>query len=222
MQSLFGFLVALRAILEFLKNDYVFESQECRNLLEKAQSESFADIRSAYFIKVIEADNQAVTRTLSKNYLGFLSFNSTYASEEDIVSQACQPSALLSDLLSWTAGIVPLFTVWIIARAVLIGWRRCKTPNPTAEKTQEIEMTESDSPPRDSPPRAPQAPRAPLEPLELSPPRFCRDERQELLETEKRGIRRRKDRSKERKKFSVTEKITALSPSLRSRIMSSV
>ena len=197
--------VILRTFVQVVCDDYESKSNICETLIKKAVGETIPEIRSAYFLKVMETDNKAVAETFENYHIGFLGSNTTYASEEEIIAKACKMPYVTREFLSWTAGVMPLFVVWVVYLAV--KKISCKRDISVVE-IQEIEMTE---PPRDAPPRdipalyVPLAPRSPVKEKPLE------------------GIRRRKDRSKEKKKKSdgpsVMEKISALSPALKNRIM---
>lgn len=205
--------IILRTFVQYVCDDYAANSGECKTLLNKAVAETLPDIRSAYFLKVMEADNKAVHTTFAKYHIGFLACNTTYASEAEIMNQACKMPAMTLEFLDWTAGVLPLFVVWV----VFLAWRNtrylkcCKKPMQVVEIQQpEIELTE---PPRDTPPRSP---------LQVPMYQEQRDYRQEPLEKEKpEGIRRRTVRPARKKKDgpSVLETLTSLSPSLKNRIM---
>lgn len=206
--------IALRTFLQFVCDDYAVNNGSCKTLLKKAVAETLPDIRSAYFLKVMEADNELVKSTFAKYHIGFLASNTTYASEAEIMEQACKMPYATTEFLDWTAGVTPLVCVWF----VFLIWRNirhlkcCCKPKPIVVvevKEQEIEMT---APPKDTPPRSP-----------LQVPLYQntqhRDYRQEPLnKSERVGIRRRQPRKK-KDTPSVLEKITSLSPSLKSRIM---
>lgn len=206
--------IILRTFVQYVCDDYASVSGECNTLLNKAVAETLPDIRSAYFLKVMEADNKAVHTTFAKYHIGFLASNTTYASEAEIMNQACKMPAMTLEFLDWTAGVLPLFVVWVVFLASQHSryLKCCKSkPMQVVEIQQpEIEMTE---PPRDTPPRSP---------LHVPVYQEQRDYRQEPLEKEKpEGIRRRTVRPARKKKEgpSVLETLTSLSPSLKNRIM---
>ncbi len=209
--------IALRSFIQIVCDDYASKSGVCQNLLNKAVAETLPDIRSAYFLKVMEADNKAVAETFQSYYIGFLASNTTYASEDEIINNACKMPSVTFEFLSWTSGVVPLFAVYVFYLIFITVWKRCKQkPIKVVEiQESEIEMTE---PPRDTPPRSPLYVPRDVEPL------------QQIVEKPRHpGIRRRKDKSRERERGrprertppepSVMEKMRALSPSLRDRIM---
>ena len=201
--------VVLRTFVQVVCDDYDSRSNICETLVAKAFAETLPDIRSAYFLKVMEADNQAVAETFTKYHIGFLASNTTYASEEEIIAKACKMPYVTREFLGWTAGVMPLFVVWVVY--FVVKKISCKRDITVLEIHEaEIEMTEPprDTPPKDSPPLyVPLAPRSPAKEKPHS-----------------QGIRRRKAKSKERKKHpegpSVMEQISALSPALKNRIMS--
>lgn len=201
--------VLLRTFVQVVCDDYESKSNICETLIKKAVAETIPEIRSAYFLKVMETDNNAVAETFENYHIGFLVSNTTYASEEEIIAKACKMPYATREFLSWTAGVMPLFVVWVVYLAV--KKISCKRDITVVEiQEQEIEMTE---PPRDAPPRGIPAslyvPLAPRSPAKEKP--------------RNQGIRRRQGKGKERKKHvdepSVMEKITALSPALKNRIM---
>lgn len=200
--------VIVRTFVQVVCDDYDSKSNICETLVAKAFGETLPDIRSAYFLKVMEADNQAVAETFTNYHIGFLVSNTTYASEEEIIAKACKMPYVTREFLSWTAGVMPLFVVWVVY--LVLKKMSCKRDVIIEEQEPEIEMTEPprDAPPRDSPPLY--VPLAPRSPSKEKP--------------HGQGIRRRKAKSKERKKPdgpSVMEKMTALSPALKNRIMNS-
>tara|TARA_B100000963_G_C22547748_1_gene635251 strand:- start:50 stop:721 length:672 start_codon:yes stop_codon:yes gene_type:complete len=212
-----AFFVALRTFVQIVCDDYASKSGVCQNLLKKAFAETLPDIRSAYFLKVMEADNKAVSDTFKNFYIGFLASNTTYASEDEIVQNACKMPSITLEFLSWTSGVIPLFAVYVFYLFAKNLWKRFKRKPITVVKVKEkeLEMTE---PPRDTPPRSPLYVPRDVEPL------------QQVVEKPRHpGIRRRKDKSRERERGrprertpaepSVMEKMRALSPSLRDRIM---
>ena len=208
--------IILRTFVQYVCNDYASISGECNTLLNKAVAETLQDIRSAYFLKAMEADNQAIQNTFAKYHIGFLASNTTYASEAEIMNHACKMPAMTLEFLDWTAGVLPLFAVWVVFAA----WRNtrylkcCKSkPMQVVEIQQpEIELTE---PPKDTPPRSP---------LHVPIYQEDRDYRQEPLEKveQPKGIRRRTARPARKKKEgpSVLDTLASLSPSLKNRIMS--
>lgn len=210
-----AFFVALRTFVQIVCDDYVSKSGVCQNLLKKAFAETLPDIRSAYFLKVMEADNKAVADTFKTYYIGFLASNTTYASEDQIINKACRMPSLTLEFLSWTSGVIPLFAVYVFYLISVALWKRFKRKSIKVVeiKEPEIEMTE---PPRDKPPLTPLYVPRDVEPESMEKPRHM-------------GIRRRKDKSKERQRgrtrerttpeTSVLDQMRALSPSLKNRIM---
>ena len=207
--------IMLRTFVQYVCDDYASISGECNTLLKKAVAEPLSDIRSAYFLKAMEADNKAIQTTFAKYHIGFLASNKPYASEAEIMNQACRMPSVTLEFLDWTAGVLPLFAVWV----VFSMWRHtrhlkcCKSkPMQVVEIRQpEIELT---APPKDTPPRSP---------LHVPMYQEHRDYRQEPLEKEQRkGIRRRTVRPARKKKEgpSVLDTLKSLSPSLKNRIMS--
>ena len=197
--------VALRTFVQLVCDDYASKSTDCKSLVNKALAESLPDIRSAYFLKVMEADNKAIAETFETYYISFLASNTTYASEEQIIERACKMPYVTLEFLGWTSGVLSLFGVFVCYRFAVAIWKRCK-PRPMAvveiEEVEEIEMV---GPPKDTPPRTP-----------LYVPLTVVHEKPKHL-----GIRRRQGRSREREPPgpSVMEKLSALSPSLKNRIM---
>jgi hypothetical protein len=203
--------VALRTFVQVVCDDYASKSGVCENLLKKAFAETLPDIRSAYFLKVMEADNNATAETFAGYHIGFLASNTTYASEAEIIQHACKMPYMTREFLSWTAGVVPLFAAYLCFLILGSVWKRYNTkPITVVEIQEEIEMT---APPKDTPPRSP-----------LYVPRNAEPEPEK-----KPGIRRRQGRSRERIRQreqtfttegpSTLEKLSNLSPSLKNRIM---
>ena len=212
-----AFFVALRTFVQVVCDDYASKSGVCQNLLKKAFAETLPDIRSAYFLKVMEADNKAVADTFETYYIGFLASNTTYASEDQIINKACKMPSLTLEFLNWTSGVIPIFAAYVFYLFSLALWKRFKRKSIKVVeiKEPEIEMTE---PPKDKPPLTP-----------LYMPRNVEPEK-------KAGIRRRKGQSRDRGRDhrqsprreimprkhegpSVMEQMSALSPSLKNRIM---
>ena len=206
--------IILRTFVQYVCDDYATVSGECNTLLNKAVAETLPDIRSAYFLKVMEADNEAIQTTFAKYHIGFLASNTTYASEAEIMNQACKMPSVTLEFLDWTAGVLPLFAVWV----VFSMWQHsrdlkcCKSKPMQVVEIQEPE-TELTAPPKDTPPRSP---------LQVPMYHEQRDYRQEPLEKEQpEGIRRRTVRPARKKKEgpSVLDTLSSLSPSLKNRIM---
>ena len=86
-------------------DDYESNSNICESLFDKAVAETIPEIRSAYFLKVMEADNKAVAETFANYHISFLASNTTYASETEIIANACKMPYVTREFLSWTAGI---------------------------------------------------------------------------------------------------------------------
>lgn len=196
--------VFLRTFIQIVCDDYTSKGEVCEHLIKKAFAETLPDIRSAYFLKVIELDNAALAETFADYHISFLASNSTYASEQEIMNQACKMPYLTREFLSWTAGITPLFLVWVIYKIVL--YVRCRSKPMKVVKIEEpeveIEMTAPDRPP--------------MTPLYV--PRHVEPNSYD----EPKGIRRRvrkKEMEDKPKGPSVVEKLTALSPSIKNRIM---
>ena len=201
--------VILRTFVQVVCDDYGSQSNICETLVAKASAETLPDIRSAYFLKVMEADNKAVAETFAKYHIGILASNTTYASEEEIIEHACKMPYVTREFLGWTAGVMPLFIVWVVY--LIVKKISCKRNITVVEiKEPEIEMT---GPPRDAPP------------IDTSPPLYVPLAPRSPAKEKPRGmgIRRRQGKSKERKKKpegpSVMEQMNALSPALKSRIM---
>jgi len=212
--------VTLRTFVQVVCDDYASRSSVCGNLLKKAVAETLPDIRSAYFIKVMEADNEAIAQTFTTYHISFLASNTTYASEDEIINEACRMPQATREFLSWTSGMLPLIGVYV---CFLLAVRivACCFKKPIAvvqiDAVAEVEMTE---PPKDMPPRSP-----------LYVP-------QNLEPDKKAGIRRRRgqsrDKSRDRRQSphrqivmkpkktegpSVMEQMSGISPALKNRIM---
>ena len=201
--------VFVRFFIELLSNEYVAKSSTCQMLLDKAIAETLPDIRSAYFLKAVHADNRAVAETFAKYNLGFLAQNSTYPSETHIIENACKISYVTGEFLSWTAGVTPLFVVWV----VFLIWKKIR---PRKMQHVEIELPETPiTPELDKPPRTPV-----YKPNQQEYETEYQSNRDKgATQMMNAGIRRRKERRK--KTEGVLQKITSLSPSLKSRIMNS-
>tara|TARA_B110000858_G_C17715021_1_gene432472 strand:+ start:507 stop:1151 length:645 start_codon:yes stop_codon:yes gene_type:complete len=200
--------VILRTFVQIVCDDYKSNSNICESLFDKAVAETIPEIRSAYFLKVMEADNKAVAKTFANYHISFLASNTTYASETEIIANACKMPYVTREFLSWTAGILPLFSVWVVY--LVVKKISCKkNVVQIHEETQQNEdqnENQHDDEILDRPP--------------MTPPLYVGIPEKEKLRN--MGIRRRKDRTKERKQLvkpSVMEKITALSPALKNRIM---
>lgn len=198
-----GLFVILRTFVQIVCDDYESNSNICESLFDKAVAETIPEIRSAYFLKVMEADNKAVAETFANYHISFLASNTTYASETEIIANACKMPYVTREFLSWTAGILPLFSVWVVY--LVVKKISCKRDINVVEIHKEKHEFEDEI--LDRPPMTP--------PLYVGIP--------EKEKPRNMGIRRRKDRNKERAKQvvkpSVMEKITALSPALKNRIM---
>ena len=166
-------------------------------------------------MKAMEADDEALAKTLEKFKIGTLFSNTTYASEDEIMQYACQMPEYITEFLSWTAGVTPIVCVWI----VFLMWKnlrhlKCCSKQPmkvvVVEDDGEIELTEPPKNTMSTPPR-------PM-PRNLSVPRDLSNMDQVYLQKPKQhgGIRKRK---KKKEGPGVLEKLTSLSPSLKNRIM---
>lgn len=142
-------LAALRAFAQFVVDSYNVESQLCKDILMKAVQESIPSVKSAYFVTVMEEDQRAFFDTLQKYNLGFLAANTTYASEEEIQSQACKMPAIVTEALEWTAGLTPLVCVWMVYS--FFAWLKQKFRKVHVEPPKVIEKV-------DKPPRVPRQP----------------------------------------------------------------
>jgi hypothetical protein len=209
MKTALLIFVIFRTFLQFLCDDYVTRSKTCVNLLQKATAETLPDIRSALFLKVIEADNVAFSEALENYNIYLMDFNTSYASEQEIVDHACKIPPALSSFLEWTAGVLPLLVVYFMYRIYLYLSSKCQRPLEVVQiQEAEIELT---APPKDTPPRN-------IPPRDRS--------RQEPKAEPRPGIRRRQVRVRQREQLSnnagpsVLEKLKSLSPSLKNRIMS--
>jgi len=201
--------VALRVFVQLVTDEYVAKTDACQNLLEKAIAEPLQDIKSAYFLKVMQADNAAVAETFASYKLDFLASNTTYATEAEIINAACKPSYAVTEFLSWTAGVTPLFIVWV-SYVIAMKIVKCRKSKPI--QRVEIELPEAE-PELDAPPRTP-----------LYVPLHREEPKREPKREPKLGIRRRKPRGeprepKKEKGPTVMEKISSLSPALKNRIM---
>ena len=148
--------VILRTFVQVVCDDYASNSGVCDHLLAKAVAETLPDIRSAYFIKVMQADNEAIANTFTTYHISFLASDTTYASEDEIIYHACKMPYATREFLSWTAGVLPLFGVYVCFLLAVSLWNsmnRFKKPIAVVEVQEaEIEMT---APPKDTPPRSP-------------------------------------------------------------------
>lgn len=149
MKIYIALLVLLRTFTQSLVDTYTEDSSLCRHLLEKAIAEDIPSVKSAYFVTVMEEDQQAFFNSLKKYRIGFLASNTTYASEEEIQKQACRMPSFVTDALEWTAGITPLVVAWVVY--TIFSWLRVKCTNKTVYKTP-IKMVKKTL---DKPPRAP-------------------------------------------------------------------
>lgn len=142
-------LALARTFTQFVVDTYQEESQLCRSILEKAVQESIPSVKSAYFVSVMEEDQRAFFDTMQQYHLGFLAANTTYASEEEIQSQACKMPLYVSEALEWTAGLTPLVCVWMVYSVLL--WCRSRT------KSAPVRVVEKEAV-LDKPPRVPRKP----------------------------------------------------------------
>ncbi|MBP01958.1 MAG: hypothetical protein CMM25_03985 [Rhodospirillaceae bacterium] len=145
-------LVLLRTFTQSLVDTYTEDSSLCRHLLQKAIAEDIPSVKSAYFLTVMEEDQQAFFHTLEKYQLGFLASNITYASEEEIEKQACTMPHYVTDALEWTAGITPLVIIWVVY--TILSWLRQKCTKKIVYKTPLKKVKKT----LDKPPRAPRKP----------------------------------------------------------------
>lgn len=201
--------VIVRTFVQFVCDDYDNNVEPCKKLLNKASAESIREIKSAYFLKVMQSDDKALAQTFEKFNIGFLASNTTYASEDEITQQACRMPEYVTEFLSWTAGVTPIVCIWVI----FICWKhlrhlKCakKKPINVVEIHEEIELTEPPKNMMSKPPLAVKIPR------QLSVPR-------ELTNMEDAyksgGIRKRN----KKKGPSVLDSVMSLSPNLKNRIM---
>lgn len=212
------FLIAVRTFVQFICDDYATVSGKCSELLNKAVAETLPDIRSAYFLKVMEADDKAIQLTFDKYKIGFLASNTTYASEAEIINQACKMPSMMLEFLDWTAGVLPLFAVWVGYKISLVVFQRCKKKPIQVVEVAGVEMVEADAPPKDTPPKE----TVPIGFLSPLVPEYQneRDYRQEPLHKKvEKGIRRRRPPRAKKEGPSVLDTLTSLSPSLKNRIM---
>ena len=141
-----------------------------------------------------------------------MDYNTSYASEKDILDHACKIPPSLSSFLDWTAGVLPLLVVYFVYRIYLYLSSKCRRPVKVVQiQEAEVELT---APPKDTPPRD-------IPPLySMYKPAHVRQEPKA-----RPGIRRREARVRQREKQSsnagpsVLEKLKSLSPSLKNRIM---
>lgn len=187
-------LVLLRTFTQSVVDTYTEDSTLCRRLLEKATAEDIPSVKSAYFVTVMEEDQESFFNTLEKYHIGFLASNITYATEEEIQNQACRMPKYISDALEWTAGITPLAIVWVVYS--FVSWLRLKCTKKTIHKTpvQKIKKT------LDKPPRAPRKP--------------LRTEHMEYIK-----CNRPMKRETEIKESFAGKVLQGISPSLRKRMM---
>ena len=208
--------VILRTFVQVVCDDYASKSSVCDHLLKKALAETLPDIRSAYFLKVMEADNKAIAQTFTTYHISFLVSDTTYASENEITNHACKMPNATREFLNWTSGVLPLFGVYVFYVLVVGLWKRCKR-KPVAVvqvKEAEIEMT---APPKDTPPRTPLY----VPQQEPQKQRGVRRRKGQSRERDTRQSPRREAIMKPRKPEgpSVMEQMSAISPALKHRIM---
>jgi len=199
----FAFVV-IRTFIQFVHEDYINTTHSCKELLDKATAETIPDIRSAYFLKLMDIDNTALKNTFEKFYIGFFASATTYASEEEIITHACKMPNVISEFLSWTAGVAPLLSIYILylMYVKIKDWGKSKLAKETfvEENKVVLELTKPPRPPIIPTLRRRQSTRAHLDQAE--------------------GIRHRKQEEDNRKtnEPSVLEKLTNLSPRLKQRI----
>ena len=104
---------------------------------------------SAYFVTVMEEDQQSFFNTLEKYNIGFLASNKTYATESEIENQACKMPHYITSALEWTAGVTPLAVVWVVYTIFSYLRLRCGKKNVYKTPIKQIKKTV------DKPPRAP-------------------------------------------------------------------
>lgn len=119
-------IVLVRTFTQTVVNTYNEENQMCKHILSKALEEDIPSVKSAYFLKVMEEDQKAVLDTLNKYKIGFLASNATYATEEEIETQACNMPFYVTEALDWTAGITPLCCAWIAYSIFVFVATKCK------------------------------------------------------------------------------------------------
>lgn len=196
--------VVIRTFIQFVHDDYINTTHSCKELLDKATAETIPDIRSAYFLKLMDIDNTALKNTFEKFYIGFLASETTYASEEEIITHACKMPNIISEFLSWTAGVTPLLSIYILYLLYMKikDWGKSKLAKKKIVENIDvaIELTK--------PPRAPIVPTL----------RRRQSTRMHLDQAE--GIRHRKQEEDkpQPKQSGVLEKLTNLSPRLKQRI----
>lgn len=145
-------LVLLRTFTQYVVDSYRDESALCRHILLKAIEEDIPSVKSAYFVTVMEEDQRAFFETLEKYHIGFLASNTTYASEAEIQAEACKMPEYITDCLEWTAGVTPLFIVWM--GYCFVFWLKEKCKSKPVYKTPKKVMKKS----LDKPPKAPRKP----------------------------------------------------------------
>ena len=200
----FAFVV-IRTFIQYVHDDYINTTHSCKELLDKATAETIPDIRSAYFLKLIDIDNTALQNTFEKFYIGFLASESTYASEEEIITHACKMPNIISEFLSWTAGVTPLLSIYILylMYVKVKDWGKSKLAKEkfVEENKVVLELTKPPS-------------RPPIIPLM----RRRQSTFVHLDQTE--GIRHRKQEknTQQPKQSGILEQLTNLSPRLKQRI----
>ena len=142
-------LVLVRTFTQSVVDTYKEDSTLCRHLLEKALAEDIPSVKSAYFVTVMEEDQQSFFNTLEKYNIGFLASNKTYATEREIENQACKMPHYIISALEWTAGVTPLAVVWVVYSIFSYLRLSCGKKNVYKTPVKQIKKTV------DKPPRAP-------------------------------------------------------------------
>ena len=200
----FAFVV-IRTFIQIVNDDYTNTTSTCKDLLDKATAETIPDIRSAYFLKLMDIDNTALKNTFEKFYIGFLASETTYASEAEISTHVCKMPYIMSEFLSWTAGVTPLLSIYILYLLYIKikDWGKSKLAK--GKNVEENKVVLELTKPPSRPPIVPTL-------------RRRQSTRAHLDQTE--GIRHQKQEKVKRKtnEPSVLEKLTNLSPRLKQRI----
>ena len=200
--------VLIRTFIQVVHDDYMNTTSTCSDLLSKASAETIPDIRSAYFLTVMDIDNRSLKKTLEKYYIGFLASETTYASEEEIFRHACKMPYITSELLSWTAGVSPLLTIYILylLYVKMKEFRKSKPAKQSVVEQGNNAVVELTKPPSRTP---------------ITHAKRRRESMRTNLDKDT-GVRHRKRQQEDNsqpKQTSVLEKLTNLSPRLRNRLL---
>ena len=145
-------LALVRTFTKTVVDSYNEESQLCRDLLSKALEESIPSVKSAYFVTVMEEDQRAFFDTLQRFHIEFLATNTTYASEEEILEQACKMPEYITEGLEWTAGLTPLVSVWMVYSMLMWLRQKCQRKQVHVEPPRPVQL--------DKPPLVPRKPQS--------------------------------------------------------------